>query len=514
MNRNSFGSCKRVFMLGIDGMGAFNRYTDTPNMDRLFAHGAVTYQALASKPTVSAQCWTSMLTGAIPEVHGLTNDNMHPIPGLPTVFAMIRAAEPDAETAAFTDWSPIAREILGPEGGLSTYDVGPDDELCEKILAYLEDHDPRMLFIQFDSVDGAGHTFGYGSEGHLARISHVDGLLGRLIAKYEEKGMAEDTLFLVTADHGGTEYCGHGDWSDTERFVFLGVAGKTVTEGQIGEASLRDYPAIVLHALGMEAPAFDPAGYAAQMPVGVFADVGVTDRRPVYPEFVPYEPVKRSQPQSGTPEALENFIDPDSIRFWLTFENGVEDASGRCSVTTERGIVKTYNNGYIGKIGEFGGGVLCVDGWKHSDVFSVAFWFHTTEDWRWMDLFSNADGIHDSFSIAPYGERVGIYIKEPDGNQTDRTHVGQKCYEASAINLWTHFLFEVNTVENRIHCYVNFEKIEELKVGRPLAPHFDRETFRMGCAQHNNELFYKVFDDIMILDGPARPDALKRYYKL
>ena len=510
---NSFGSYKRVFMLGIDGMGAFKKNANTPNMDKLFENGATTYTAVSSNPTISAQCWTSMLTGAIPEVHKLTNSNMHPIPELPTVFRLIKNVYPNAETAAFTHWSPIALEIISPDGGIDAYDVGHEDGLCDRLLEYLDNHDPKMLFIQFDGVDGAGHDAGYGFQHHLDAISHADELLGKLVSKYEERGYFEDTLFIVSADHGGTVSGSHGGWSEGERLVFLGVAGKNVEKGQIGEACLRDYPAIVLHALGVEAPEFDPKGYAAQMPLGIFEDVGVVERKPVYPDMKKFDASKKEQPMKGDFNYIGNYIDENRIKFWQTFEDGIDDVTGNCKVSSVRGFVKTYNNGFVGKSGEFGQSVLKVENAQHSDVFSFAFWFYTTEDTRWMDLFSNKDGVHDSFSIAPYGVHVGIYIKEPDGNQTDRTLVSAKHYENSVTNMWTHYIFEVDTVKNEINCYANFEKIETVKAGRDLKSHFNMDTLYLALDRHGDQLFYKIFDDIMIIDGHAEPEALEKYYK-
>ena len=39
-------------------------------------------------------------------------------------------------------------------------------------------------------------------------------------------------------------------------------------------------------------------------------------------------------------------------------------------------------------------------------------------------------------------------------------------------------------------------------------------TFRMSAAQHNSEAFCKVVDDVMVIDGPADIDGLRRYYRV
>ena len=52
-----------VIVVGIDGAGAFIKDAQTPNFDNIFKNGAVTYGALASNPTISAECWGSMLLG-------------------------------------------------------------------------------------------------------------------------------------------------------------------------------------------------------------------------------------------------------------------------------------------------------------------------------------------------------------------------------------------------------------------------------------------------------------------
>ena len=263
---------KRVAILGVDGMGRFNSKADTPCMDELFANGAVTYGALTSIPTISGQCWGSMLLGVGPKTHGLTNAIASTQPydiasPCPSIFRVTREAMPDARLAAFSNWNPINTGIIEENLGVHKETGGSDAEVCEKILAYLDSNDPALLFVQFDEVDGAGHKFGYGAKLFLEKITWNDALIGRIVAKYREKGWAEDTLFIVSADHGGNRFHGHGGRSRNEKMIFIGCAGKTVKAGSTGKMNVKDIAAVAAHALGLEAPAV----WTAKVPEGIFS---------------------------------------------------------------------------------------------------------------------------------------------------------------------------------------------------------------------------------------------------
>lgn len=507
---STFGSYKRVFMLGIDGMGDFCSQTPTPHMDRLFENGAVSHHVLASKPTISAQCWTSMLTGATPAVHQLTNSCMHPIPGLPTIFGYVRSTYPDAPSAAFTDWRPIAQEIISPTGGADTLDTGHDDELVERLLAYLDQNDPKLLFIQFDSVDHFGHKYGYGSAEYLERITHVDGLLGKLLDKYQERGLWEDTLFIVTADHGGTPWGSHGGWTVAEREVFLGVAGKNVQKGVIGEICMRDFPAIVLWALGVEAPAFNPQGYAAQMPLGIFPDAGVVSRQQVFdpPKNYAFQP----EPETDSPRHIHHFLPRENILLRMNFEQGIEDAEGRCKITPVRGIVKRYGDGIRGSYGEMGHGALRVDGLQFHDCVSFALWTMLPPgESGWIDLYSNRNGETKSFTLALFDEGVGLCLKRPDGHQTDRLTIGEDSDQVSELDNWQHFLFIVDLKEKRITAHYNFGPAWTLDCPEGLDEFFNLQPLFIGLDQQKPDTSRPI-DDLIIYDGKLDKDQLERYY--
>jgi predicted AlkP superfamily pyrophosphatase or phosphodiesterase len=270
---------KHVIVVGIDGAGSFFREAETPVFDGIFQNGAVTYRALASNPTISAECWGAMLLGVGPKVHGLTNSivSSKPYPhdsAYPSLFRRIREVMPDAELGSFCDWNPITYGIV--EDNISvTHDTDRDTELTPRITEYIKAKKPAFLFVQMDSVDGAGHSFGYGSPEHLKRIGEVDVLIGDIYNAVRQTGILDDTLFCVIADHGGTPFngkgAGHGGWTDVEKYVTFAAAGKTVSHCEIEEMNVRDLAAIVLYALNIPAPEFCVDGWTSQIPGGMFS---------------------------------------------------------------------------------------------------------------------------------------------------------------------------------------------------------------------------------------------------
>jgi predicted AlkP superfamily pyrophosphatase or phosphodiesterase len=265
-----------VVAIAIDGAGGFIEKADTPNFDRIFANGAVTYTALSSNPTISAECYGSMLLGAGPEVHKLTNGNIKQAPHpsdspIPSVFRRIKEVYPDAALGLYCDWKPIT---IGPvEAEIEVAkESARDAELTPMICDYIKASKPDFLFVQMDSVDGAGHRNGYGTEAHLQRIHEVDELVNDVHKAIAEAGMLEDTLFIVLADHGGTPAGNHGGWTDAEKLVTFAIAGKDVQHVKIEEVNVRDLAAIVLYAFGIEVPAVDEQGWTAQVPEGVWND--------------------------------------------------------------------------------------------------------------------------------------------------------------------------------------------------------------------------------------------------
>ena len=108
---------KRVALIGVDGAGNFFRQSETPAIDRIFRDGSVAYDVYTSTPSISAECWGSMLHGVTPDLHRLTNSIVSSTPYdtesiFPSVFRISRENDPDCEIASFCNWNPINYGII------------------------------------------------------------------------------------------------------------------------------------------------------------------------------------------------------------------------------------------------------------------------------------------------------------------------------------------------------------------------------------------------------------------
>ena len=365
-----------VVIIGVDGAGSFFKDTDTPNMDAIFSDGAITYEGITESPSISAECWASLIHGVNASVHGVTASatNSYPTDSLfPSFFRVIRENNPSAVLGSYTTWQTINNLIV--EDGIGVTKVGwsgTDADLTDKICHYVTDSAPNALFIQFDNVDAAGHSYGFGSAEHLAKITETDALIGMIYDAYTSKGIIGDTLFIVTTDHGGTQtpsgsYLGnHGGETPEEKHITFAAKGKTVVNGgKIEDFEIRDTAAIVLYALGYE----QPETWTARVPSDLFVGVNATDR-PTWSV-----PDVNATPKPGESGYVTNYVTDKELITYLTFDENCDDVCG--GDTTVHNTI-TYQEGYFGKGASLNAGYITLDDFNvGTDSFTVAMWVKT-----------------------------------------------------------------------------------------------------------------------------------------
>ena len=301
---------KHVIVIGVDGMSPDGiRQAPTPHLDRLMAEGASTLRARAVLPTSSSPNWASMIMGAGPELHGITSNawevDQHTLPPavaggegrFPTIFSVLRAQRPAAEIGAIYHWEGFGR--LYQKAALSHDEHQASEALTtEAALAYLTEQRPLFTFIHLDHVDHAGHHDGHGSAAYYASVARADSLIGRILAALQDEGMAEQSLVLVTADHGGIGY-GHGGETPEEIEIPFILWGRGVKAGYaIGRQVMTyDNAPTLAWALGLERP----AAWTGRPVLSAFT--GQPDDAGAYLAF-PYQPRPAISPAGGLFDTL------------------------------------------------------------------------------------------------------------------------------------------------------------------------------------------------------------------
>ena len=515
------GTYEYAVIVGIDGMGNFNKNTDTPNMDRIFENGAMNNYALSMYPTISAQNWGSMLIGADPEIHDLTNgfvDTRHyEKEKLPSLFKRVRNAFPDAYLASYSVWSPINYGIIEQDIGVD-FQTDNDSALCDKIEKCIEKK-PKLLFIQFDLCDEAGHKFGYGTEGHLEAIRKADGFVGRIYDAYEKAGIIGDTLFTMIADHGGYKK-GHGSYSDGEKYICLALAGKTVKKGEMSYAMAKDINAIILHGFGLDIPEYDLMSYSAQIPKNSFTDA---ENEYFKTNPVPFNIVTEPTPDLNGEGGLLSFFNKDEIKFAMFFDNDANDVLGKVNFK-QHGQIKYYTEGRYGSRGELG-----AIGWLSSDEvkfgkgsFSIGVWIKIEPSIRGNCYICGTKAMRAESRGFMFSQTVSgtLLSLETDDHSTYEEYITPFLNDVS--EGWVHALVCVDRESGKITTYNNFKQKRLLGIDPRYDNDFDNLPFTVGneCSfKGNNEFNRNVYnmDDLIVFDKALTPDEVAKlaaYYKM
>jgi len=228
----------KVLIIGLDGCRSDSLLVaDTPNIDKLWKNGAFSFYAKTDPITISGPAWTGMLTGVTSDKHGILDNEYSVKLKYPHFYNIAKKVNPDLIIASIPQWDPI-NNIL--EHDKNDIVVSPDTsrEVTDTVIDALTNNNPDVVFVQFDDVDAAGHSSGYGPHlvDYLKSIELLDGFVGEIVsAVYKRKNIDnENWLIIVTSDHGGFDKR-HGENSIQEETVFFISYGNSVITGDIEE---------------------------------------------------------------------------------------------------------------------------------------------------------------------------------------------------------------------------------------------------------------------------------------
>lgn len=247
----------RVLVISLDGARPDAiLQVSSPNIQGLAARGAVDWSAQTVFPPATLPAHASMLTGLDVSAHGIDfNDSQsfRPVLEAPTFLTL-------AHQAGYRTAMVVGKEklkLLQQPGDVDDYtfvrngDTGVADRTIELLASGFE-----VIFAHFPNPDYFGHSTDWMSETYLNQMVSTDVQVGRVLTALQELGLADTTLVILTADHGGHD-AAHGANMPEDMTIPWIVAGPGIVPGtrfESGSVSVMDTAATVLWALGIPAP--------------------------------------------------------------------------------------------------------------------------------------------------------------------------------------------------------------------------------------------------------------------
>lgn len=201
---------KHVLIISVDGLrpDLFLR-AETPNIHSLFKGGSFSFWAKTTPSSVTLPSHVSMLTGVIPEVHGIMWNGDLPLskpvyPNVPTLFQL--AKKNGYTTSMVAGKSKF--NVLDVPGSIDFKFVTADNKtedihVAREAVEILRSNQPEVMFVHFAGPDNVGHAKGWGSPEQIAAIEVADACIGQLLETLKVINRTKTTYILLSADHGG-----------------------------------------------------------------------------------------------------------------------------------------------------------------------------------------------------------------------------------------------------------------------------------------------------------------------
>lgn len=231
-----------------------------PSLDALSHVFTFALHARTVRPSATVAALASLATGVGPRTHRLVEPGIGFLPvvgSLRTVPRELRRARVPTDVVT-CDLGPAAYPVawaLASAAGVARLVTSGSRARGAALAAHklLCRREQRLLFLYLPDCDRAGHEHGWMSAAYLEAAAEVDAAIGALAS------WAEDTVFLITADHGGggVDPRDHDAPHPVNDHIPLVAAGPGVTRRHqlTRPVSLLDVPATVLWLFGLDVPA-------------------------------------------------------------------------------------------------------------------------------------------------------------------------------------------------------------------------------------------------------------------
>lgn len=242
----------RVLILSIDGFRPDTiELTPMRNLQSLMQEGAYSLVAQTIFPSATLPSHASMLTGLCPEDHGVDWNDYIPEQGYANGTDIFDLAHAAGLRTVMVVGKEKLQQLTEPES-LDVFEyINDRDVVIAARAAELIPEGFGLMFVHFPTPDWMGHEYGWLSPEQYSVLFRSDEALQTILNALEEAGMRDDTLLIISADHGGHNTT-HGTSQLEDMTIPWIVAGPGVHHAVLStEINTTDTAATAAWALGL-----------------------------------------------------------------------------------------------------------------------------------------------------------------------------------------------------------------------------------------------------------------------
>jgi predicted AlkP superfamily pyrophosphatase or phosphodiesterase len=233
---------KNLLLIGWDGvqwkhMQDLLKKGRLPNLAALKASGALVHVMVTDHDTSTKPGWTQICTGLSAKASGVySNIDFRPFPRGASIYEKLEVLSEQKLLSVFIAGKAHNLGSLGPgiewrdativngrgntmqgepwmnaKGAFDVWygdknrEAGEVGRLFSNVLENLGNNNRFAMFVHFGDPDAAGHEYGENSKEYRRAIIHCDAWLERIQSHLNQYGLADNTLVVVTTDHGFDE---------------------------------------------------------------------------------------------------------------------------------------------------------------------------------------------------------------------------------------------------------------------------------------------------------------------
>jgi len=247
---------QRVIILSMDGLRPEAiELAPMPNLLELMKTSAYSLTAQTTRPSATLPSHASMLTGMCPSKHGVDWNDYIPQNGVAQgtdLFDLAHAA--GLQTVMYVGKEKLQQVTDAASVDTFVYINDRDKVIMQDLLADFP-QDFGVLFIHFATTDDMGEVYGWLSPEQLSVVYRADEALGELLSALDTYGLRDETLLIVTADHGGHGTT-HGSSMPEDMTIPWIASGPGIQAGELTTSMYTmDTAATAAYALGLPIPA-------------------------------------------------------------------------------------------------------------------------------------------------------------------------------------------------------------------------------------------------------------------